>query len=216
MASADCPRSKATSHRREVQGLSDRLLPHRHRRGADRSGQAHLFVAIDRTSKFAFVSSTRKPRTVAADFLRHMSPPCPTRSTPSSPTTAPTSPIPPANAGAGRDQGDLASRELFRAHAFGWACAHERHRSPTDKAEASLDKRTGRADEPDHRGGHRQTLLLRNPRSTRAASGHFVAHTISPDCSRPSKASRPTSSSAKRGHTSRNASRSIHSTKCRD
>jgi hypothetical protein len=34
-----------------------------------------------------------------------------------------------------------------------WACS----------AQASLDERTGRADEPDTQGSHRQTLLLRHP-----------------------------------------------------
>ena len=56
-------------------------------------GKLYLIVAIDRTSKFAFVEMDDKvARVTAAAFLRRLSPPCPTRSTPSSPTTAPTSP----------------------------------------------------------------------------------------------------------------------------
>ena len=39
-ASAVCRRSRATRRQEEVQVLSDRLLPHRHRRGADRRRQA--------------------------------------------------------------------------------------------------------------------------------------------------------------------------------
>ena len=56
----------------EVQSLPDRVLPYRHRRGADRAeGKLYLLVAIDRTSKFAFVELHRKAtRRVAADFLR--------------------------------------------------------------------------------------------------------------------------------------------------
>ena len=39
--------------------ISDRLLPHRHCRGAA-EGKLFLYVAIDRTSKFAFVQVVRK------------------------------------------------------------------------------------------------------------------------------------------------------------
>src|SRR6476646_5057282 len=47
-------------------------------------GKLHLFVAIDRTSKFAFVELHEKATTrVSADFLAVYSKPCPTRSTPS-------------------------------------------------------------------------------------------------------------------------------------
>ena len=45
-------------------------------------GKLYLFVAIDRTSKFAFVELHEKAtRRVAGDFLRTSSRPCPTRST---------------------------------------------------------------------------------------------------------------------------------------
>ena len=48
----------------EVQGLPDRLLPYRHCRGAAPSeGKLYLFVAIDRTSKFAFVELHEKATT---------------------------------------------------------------------------------------------------------------------------------------------------------
>ena len=40
----------------------------------------------------------------------------------------------------------------------------ERHRSSADKAQASLDQRAGRKNEPHHQGRNRQTLLLRDPR----------------------------------------------------
>jgi hypothetical protein len=42
----------------------------------------------------------------------------------------------------------------------------QRYRSPVDQAKASLDERSGRADEPHPKGRDGETLLLRNPRST--------------------------------------------------
>src|SRR6185312_10218594 len=41
-----------------------------------------------------------------------------------------------------------------------------RHRTPTDEAQASMDQRTSRADEPYDQGGDGQTLPLRRLRST--------------------------------------------------
>ena len=63
-------------------------------------GRLYLIVAIDRTSKFAFVELHEKvTRRTAADFLRRLTEAVPYRSIPSSPTTGPTSPIPPAKPG---------------------------------------------------------------------------------------------------------------------
>src|SRR5271166_6620368 len=56
-------------------------------------GKLYLLVAIDRTSKFAFVELHEKvARKTAGDFLRRLIDAVPTRSTPSSPTMEPTSP----------------------------------------------------------------------------------------------------------------------------
>ena len=56
-------------------------------------GKLYLIVAIDRTSKFAFVELHEKvARRTAGDFLRRLIAAVPTRSTRSSPTTGPTSP----------------------------------------------------------------------------------------------------------------------------
>ena len=56
-------------------------------------GRLYLIVAIDRTSKFAFVELHEKvTRRTAADFLRRLPRLSPTGSIPSSPTTEPTSP----------------------------------------------------------------------------------------------------------------------------
>jgi len=52
-------------------------------------GKLHMFVAIDRTSKFAFVELHEKATTaVSRDFLLRLIAAVPTRSTPCSPTTA--------------------------------------------------------------------------------------------------------------------------------
>ena len=57
----------------QIQGLSDRLLSYRHRRGSNCAGQAPTIVAIDRTSKLAFVEMHEKvARRTAGDFLRRL------------------------------------------------------------------------------------------------------------------------------------------------
>lgn len=58
-------------------------------------GRLYLFVAIDRTSKFAFTELHEKATTaVSREFLLHLMPLFPTKSIPCSPTTVCTSPIP--------------------------------------------------------------------------------------------------------------------------
>ena len=61
MASRGCPRSMATGPCGRSSIDIDRLLPHRHRRGAHRRGQALPTGGIDRTSKFAFVELEQFP-----------------------------------------------------------------------------------------------------------------------------------------------------------
>src|SRR5271154_7388645 len=58
----------------QIQGLSDRLFSYRHRREVRTAkGKLYLLVAIDRTSKFAFVEMHEKvTRRTAADFLRRL------------------------------------------------------------------------------------------------------------------------------------------------
>jgi hypothetical protein len=54
----------------EVQDVSARLLPHDIAEVRTEQGKLYLFVAIDRTSKFAFVEVHEKAtQRVAADFL---------------------------------------------------------------------------------------------------------------------------------------------------
>lgn len=88
-------------------------------------GKLHLFVAIDRTSKFAFVELHERATTrVAADFLRHLIAAVPYRihtvltdngiqfTTPGARGSA----VP-------KIKEAMAAGELFRAHAFELACA---------------------------------------------------------------------------------------------
>src|SRR3954465_14841760 len=63
-------------------------------------GKVYLFVAIDRTSKFAFAELHEKAtRRIAGDFLRHLIAAVPYRVIRFSPTMAPTSPSPAATPG---------------------------------------------------------------------------------------------------------------------
>ena len=58
-------------------------------------GKLYLLVAIDRTTKFAFVELHEKPTTrISSEFLEHLIAACRTRSTPCLPTTTSTSPRP--------------------------------------------------------------------------------------------------------------------------
>ena len=54
MESVDCPKSVVTASQTAVQGLPDRLLLVDIAEVRTEQGKLHLFVAIDRTSKFAF------------------------------------------------------------------------------------------------------------------------------------------------------------------
>jgi len=103
------------------------------------AGKLHLFVAIDRTSKFAFVELHEKATTrVSGDFLRHLLEAVPYRVH----TVLTDNGIQFTTPGAGgsavpeiRDA--MAKGELFRAHAFEYACA-----------EAGIDHRTTKPKHP--------------------------------------------------------------------
>ena len=116
-------------------------------------GKLYLFVAIDRTSKFAFVQLVRKTgRTSASAFLRG---PDRSRSL-QDPHRSDRQRHPvhlPASIPMGR-------RRVCDAHVR-HALPRKRHRAPAHQDQASLDERSGRTHEPHHQGGHRQTLPLR-------------------------------------------------------
>ncbi len=88
-------------------------------------GKLHLFVGIDRTSKFAFVELHEKATTrVAGDFLRHLIAAVPYRVH----TVLTDNGIHFTTAGAGGSavaeiKRAMAAGELFRAHSFELACA---------------------------------------------------------------------------------------------
>ena len=125
-------------------------------------GKLHMFVAIDRTSKFAFVELHEKATTaVSGEFLLRLIAAVPYKIH----TVLTDNGIQFTTPGAGGSAVPLireaiANGELFRAHAFELRLRQERHRAPHDQAEASMDQRPGRAHEPHHQGRDRQALLL--------------------------------------------------------
>jgi Integrase core domain len=88
-------------------------------------GKLHLFVAIDRTSKFAFVELHEKATTkVAADFLRHLIAAVPYKIHTVLTDNGIQFTIPGAGASAVSEiKKALMRGELFRAHAFELCCA---------------------------------------------------------------------------------------------
>jgi len=118
-------------------------------------GKLRLFVAIDRTSKFAFVELHEQTgKMIAAQFLRNLvaavpygthRQPCPERSRRGHPVHQSCPP-----------QIRLSPHLRPRLR-------RKRHRASPDQGEASMDQRAGGTDEPDHQGGHGQTLSLRQP-----------------------------------------------------
>ena len=114
-------------------------------------GKLYLLVAIDRTSKFAFVELRETvSRRDAADFLRRLIEAVPykvhtvltdngTHFT--DPTGDSWSPV--------EIREMIAEQKPFRAHAFEYACALNDIDPQADEAEASMDEWSGRANEPD-------------------------------------------------------------------
>ena len=146
-------------------------------------GKLSLFVAIDRTSKFAFAQlHLSAGKMEAAQFLRDL-----VAAVPYAIHTVLTefegSEIDPVNRFPGErhpvHQPDL--RQIRLPHLRS-RLRRERHRASPDQSEASLEfegsgndpvnrfpgERTGRADEPHDQGRHRQTLPLRRPRPVAA------------------------------------------------
>ena len=73
MASAACPMSKRQAAEEDAQSLPNWLFPHRYRREVRaEQGKLHMFVAIDRTSKFAFVEQEKATTAVSGSFLRNL------------------------------------------------------------------------------------------------------------------------------------------------
>src|SRR6202789_1076470 len=150
-------RRRRQARQEKVQGLSDRLLPHRYRRSAD-GGRKALPVRGDRPPlKVRLCSAGRRRH---GSFRLHFSQRAhPSRSihNPHGPDRQRRAVLRPAVAQK-RTNGALANayvrQDLSRAG----------NRTSADQAEPSLDERPGRANEPNDQGGDRQTLSLREPR----------------------------------------------------
>src|SRR5690606_28765311 len=110
-------------------------------------GKLHMFVAIDRTSKFAFVELHEKATTaVSREFLLRLVAAVPYKIH----TVLTANGIQFTTPGAGGSPVPLikeaiANGEPFRAHAFEYACARNDIEHRTDRAKTPLDQRPGRA-----------------------------------------------------------------------
>lgn len=111
-----------------LQGLPDRVLPHRHREVRTEQGKLHLFVAIDRTSKYAFAQlHERATVRVAADFLRALLQAVPYRVHTVLTDNGQQFTTPGNEASAAPLLREAIDRgEIFRAHGFEFACAQNR------------------------------------------------------------------------------------------
>jgi hypothetical protein len=118
-------------------------------------GKLYLFVAIDRTSKFAFVQRVESAnRVTASTFLTALIAAVPYKiHTILTDNGIQFRYAPRYAAGDG---------SLYDAHVRP-ALPRERHRAPLHQDQPSLDQRSGRTDEPNHQGRDRQTLPLRQP-----------------------------------------------------
>src|SRR6202046_2494539 len=181
-------------------------------------GKLYLIVAIDRTSKFAFVELQEKvARRTARDFLRHLIAAVPYR-VHTVLTDNGTHFTTPGNASSAAPdiKAALEAGELVWAHAFEYACAQN-----------DIDHRLTKPKHPWTNGQVERRIApsrtrLSNATSTRPTTSceptckTSSTPTTSPDASKPSGASPHTNSSAKPGRESLRDSNSIRSSKCRD
>ena len=131
-------------------------------------GKLYLFVAIDRTSKFAVVELVEKAdMRAAAAFLQALIEAVPYRIH----TVLTDNGIQFADLPKNR-QGPTAR---FRGHPFDRLCLLHGIEHSADQTQPSLDQRAGRAHEPNHQGSHRQALSLRHPRPTQTHLTDFLA-----------------------------------------
>ena len=126
-------------------------------------GKLYLFVAIDRTSKFAYAELHEKAgKMAAAQFLRNL-----------------IATVPYAIHTVLTDNGiQFTNQERHRyafVHIFDRVCRRTWHRAQAHQDQASLDERPGRADEPHDQGSDRQTLPLRRSRQLRSHLADFIA-----------------------------------------
>ena len=121
-------------------------------------GKLYLFVAVDRTSKFAFVQLVESAsRVTASAFLVALIAAVPYKIHTVLTDNGIQFRFPPRYA-------DGPTARIHHAHVRD-ALPGEWHRAPLHPDQPSLDERPSRADEPDHQGRHRQALPLRQPRA---------------------------------------------------
>ena len=203
----------------QVQGLSDRLLPHRHRRGPHRAGQA-LPARGDRPDlqvRLRRAAREGQPGAIAADFLRALIEAVPykihtvlTDNGTHFTTPGNTARQPPTSAGHGPRR-TRSARTPSR-----YACAENdidhRLTKPAIPGPTVRSRRMNRTiKEATVKRFHYETHdQLRSHLADFVTAYNFARRL------KTLKASRPTKPSAKPGQPSRNDSPSIRSTKCRD
>src|SRR5215212_9730947 len=133
-------------------------------------GKLHLFVAIDRTSKFAFVElHERATRRVAGDFLRHLATAVPYKINTVLTDNGTHFMTQPRRLDARGHQGNAGRESALPLPLVRGGLRRSRYRAPADQATPSMDQRSGREDEPNHQGRDSQALPLWQPRPTQAA-----------------------------------------------
>jgi Integrase core domain len=140
-------------------------------------GRLYMFVAIDRTSKFGFVephdnSKTATPR----DFLLRLIEAAPYKIH----TVLTDNGIPFTTPGGGRSAMPLIKEAMANGERFLGArlrirLRQERHRSPDYQTKASLDQRTGRANEPDAQEATIKRFYYETHDQLREQLANFVA-----------------------------------------
>ena len=124
-------------------------------------GKLYLYVAIDRTSKFAFVQLVRKTgRTSASAFLEALIAAVPYKIHTVLTDNGIQFTFPPRYA-------DGPTARYVDTHVR-YALPRKWHRTSADQDQASLDQWSGRAHEPHDQGSDRPTLLLRPTRSAQS------------------------------------------------
>ena len=125
-------------------------------------GKLYLYVAIDRTSKFAFVQLVRKTgRTSASAFLEALIAAVPYKIHTVLTDNGIQFTFPPRYA-------DGPTARYVHTYVR-YALPREWHRTSADQDQASLDQWPGRAHEPHDQGSDRPTLPLRSTRSARSS-----------------------------------------------
>jgi transposase-like protein len=129
-------------------------------------GKLYLYVAIDRTSKFAFVQLAKKTgRTSASVFLTALIKAAPYKIHTVLTDNGVQFTFPP------RYADGLTAR--YMTHMFDMRCRENGIEHRLTKIKASVDQRSGRTHEPNDQRSHRQALSLRQPSAAPAPPHRF-------------------------------------------